>query len=250
MQKTLAEKIDWQGAINQEASNFSPKTVYNAWGLLSSVLKENGILPGNVRLPAKKQKDLNYLTAEQLPVFLEAIKGEAVEGAALLALHSLRRSELLALDVSDVRDGFIYVHRAAVEDASGKLVVKETTKTEKSTRRIRIFIPRLLEVLPKEGRAVTVSIYYSTQRIHELCKKAGLPEVGLHDLRRTYASLAYHLGIGDMEIMLTGGWSNLQTVRKIYTKVSEEDLLRSTSKMESFYHKIANENANDSHESA
>lgn len=243
MDRSVFEEVDWQQLINEESLKISPKSLANAWGLVSSaILEAGGSLP-KVRLPAKKQKDMAFLTAEQLPAFLAAIKGERIEMACLLALHSLRRSELAALRVEDIRGGFIYVERSAVHDEHSRLIYQDRTKTPKSRRKIQIVIPRLatlVKQLPKDGRVVSYSINNITRRLGEICERSGLPKVGLHDLRRTYASLGYHLGLGDMEIMLTGGWSNIQTVRKIYTRLSELDLLESQSQMAAFYQDIAN----------
>lgn len=48
-------------------------------------------------LPEKEHNEKPYLDQDQIPVFLNAIKGDSIEIAAFLELSSLRRSEMLAL---------------------------------------------------------------------------------------------------------------------------------------------------------
>ena len=97
-----ATQDQWQRAINQEAKKCSAKTLKNAWGFLSAVIQEATGRKMNVRLPQIVPNELPFLTAEQIPVFLAAIKGKGCEIAALLALSSLRRSEILALHWEDI----------------------------------------------------------------------------------------------------------------------------------------------------
>lgn len=83
--------------MNEEAGKVSAKTVKGAWGLVKTVLTQNGIDPGPVTLPQIVEKDEPWLTPDEIKVFLKAIEGSSFEYAALLALHSLRRSEVMAV---------------------------------------------------------------------------------------------------------------------------------------------------------
>ena len=58
---------------------------------------------------------------------------------------------------------------------------------------------------------------------------------GVHGLRRSFASLAYHLRWSELETMRVGGWSDFQTMRKIYTKLAAQDESEAARKMERFY---------------
>ena len=220
----------WQRAVNLEAKTCSAKTLKNAWGFVSSVLEDATGHRYTVRLPQVIANDLPFLTAEQIPEFLTAIKGKHCEIGALLALSSLRRSEILALkwDDIDLDNNCIYVHGAAVHDENGNLIQKKENKNKTSRRTIPFIIPQLAEAIEaadkKGDLVVTGNPNQLWQSINRICKREGLPEVGVHGLRRSFASLAYHLGISEEVAMRTGGWSDYTTMRKIYTKVSQKDI--------------------------
>lgn len=234
-----AANVKWQTAINLEAKTCSPKTLKNAWGLIKSALKENGITP-NVVLPSVGKTPMPWLTPEQIPIFLEAVKGKSCELPALLGLCSLRRSEIFGLDWSDIdlEKKVIHVHAATVMSEDGP-VHKKTTKTNASTRTVPIIIPRLTELLTaaedKNGPVCTCFIGTPYHQIINVCKAAGLPEVGMHGLRRSFASLGYHLGLSELEIMSIGAWNDFQTVHEFYLYLSEADRQKSADKLTSFF---------------
>lgn len=93
---------DWQLVINEEATVCSPRTLKNAWGLLSAAISYTTGKHVSVRLPQVVEYDLPYLTPEEIPIFLDAIEGTDVEIACLLALTSLRKSEILGLDWKNI----------------------------------------------------------------------------------------------------------------------------------------------------
>ena len=78
----------------------------------------------------------------------------------------------------------------------------------------------------------------------KICRENNLPNVGIHGLRHSFASLAYHLQIPEKIAMEIGGWSDYQTMRKIYTHLSSIDRKKAENKMAEFY-KNANKNANE-----
>lgn len=231
----------WQRAVNQEAKMCSAKTLKNAWGFLSSVITEATGRKISIRLPQIVPNELPFLTAEQIPVFLAAIRGKGCEIAALLALSSLRRSEILALhwDDIDLENNCIYVHGAAVQGSDNALVQRKENKNTTSRRTIPFILPQLREAVEAADQS-TPLVYPGNpnqiwQSVNRICRKEGLPEVGVHGLRRSFASLAYHLGLSEEVTMRTGGWSDIYTMRKIYTKVSEKDLLDQGRLYENFF---------------
>lgn len=220
----------WQRAVNLEAKLCSAKTLKNAWGFVSSVIEDTTGRRYTVRLPQVVANDLPFLTAEQIPDFLKAIKGERCEIGALLALSSLRRSEIFALRWEDIdlAAGCIYVHGSAVHDENGKLVQRKENKNTSSRRTIPFILPQLRQAAEQSPKTTELVFkggeHYLQRSINRICEKAGLPRVGIHGLRRSFASLAYHLGISEEVAMRTGGWSDYTTMRKIYTKVSQKDI--------------------------
>lgn len=218
----------WQAAIRRESKGRSPKYIANVWGLVrAAILETTGRTP-RVNLPAKEKNERPYLEPDQVKIFVEAVKGDTVEIAALLALSSLRRSEIKALkwENIDFTKQHIYVSGAMVY-ASGGMVHKKQNKTTSSNRIVPI-IPPLLEALNTSERKSEYVVPYNSswiyQRINEICEAHGLPKVGVHGLRHSFASLAYHLQIPEKIAMEIGGWSDDGTMRKIYTHLAQKDI--------------------------
>lgn len=229
------QSINWQAMVNEESRNCSAKTVKNAWGLVSASLAAAEEKVPSVHLPKPAKNELPFLNYIEIQAFLEAIHGKPSELAAILALHSLRESELFALTREDIHDGYIFVSKAYVPDATNTFVLKHTTKTPMSTRAIPVMIPRLLEILPESGRLVTERPSTLYTRINKVCEKAKLPLVGCHGLRRSFASLCYHLKWSERSVMQIGGWSNMQTVHNFYIKLSQLDVNEDVENMRNYY---------------
>lgn len=219
----------WQRAVNLESKRLNAKTLTNSWRFLSSVINDATGQQIKIRLPQIVANERSWLSPEQVPIFVEAIKGTSVEIPALLALSSLRCSELLNLRWQDVdlEKGVLRVNGAAVEDENGALIRRQETKN-KTSRRIVPIIPPLRSVLeetPIRGEyIVTMTSNGIYKSINRICANNGLPEVGIHGLRHSFASLAYELGMPEKIAMQIGGWANDQTMRKIYTHLAQEQI--------------------------
>ena len=242
-----AAGIDYQQMINTEAGKCSAKTVVNAWGFVKAALKDNALTIPPVTLPQVVAHELPWLEPEQIPTFLAAIAGKPCEYGALFALHGLRRSELYAVTPADISKGVIHVAGAAVTDKNGRLVHKETTKNISSRRDVPIRIPRLQELIDKDTRPedepyVQGSLNRLYSQINSACRAAGLPLVGVHGLRRTFASLAYSLGWSELATMQAGGWSDKDTMDKKYIKLARADAQRQGDSMSEFYQAMKNGN--------
>lgn len=253
--KTVMDKpissTGWQKVINNEAAICSPKTLRNAYRFVVSVLTDNGITPPRVTLPALETNPRAWLEPEQVKKLVAAADGTPSALPVFLALHSLRRSEIAALtwDNVDIEHKCIHVAGAVVQNEDHQYVHKSTNKTDKSKRTIPIMIPELSVILastPQEARhglVVDCKPHNIADRINAACRRANVPEVGTHGLRHSFASLAYHLGMSELETMELGGWSNTQTMHGIYTHLAAADRLKAENKMRSFFN-FANENAN------
>ncbi len=245
---TLTQAV-CQQAVNREARLCSAKTLKNAWCFLSSVILDATGTHIAVRLPQIVQKEKAYLTPDQILAFVEAIKGTSIEIPALLALSSLRRSEFINIRWTDVDMDrhVIRVNGAAVVDEHGKLVRKKENKNSTSRRQVPM-IPQLYEALqrtPQTGEyIVTLTSGAIYKHVNRVCEKLGFPCVGLHGLRHSFASLAYHLEIPEKVAMEIGGWSDDRTMLKIYTHVSQNDIAKQATVFTGFFSKNGNENGN------
>lgn len=243
MDKPIDQLTNWQAICNREAKICSPKTLKNAYHFCRSVLKENGIEIPSVTLPTAIPKTREWLDPDQIKVLVESVKGTHEQLPVLFGLHSLRRSELLALEWKNVHlDKRTFdVKGALVKGEDGIFVRREANKNSTSTRTLPIMIPALYDALsavPKEdriGRVITINGNSVLYEVNKACRSAGLPEVGTHGLRHSFASLAYHLGMSERETMEIGGWADTNTMHKIYTHLAAKDKLNAVNKMAAFY---------------
>lgn len=242
---------DWQAVIDDEIeSGVSAKTIRNAWGLLTaSLLYAHKPIP-EVILPRIVSSQHKWLDTDQIKIFVKAVQGHPCEIPALLALHSLRRSEILGLtwDKIDLAKKTIRVEGSAVIGADNKLVYKETNKTKKSRRIVPIMIPALENALKAVPESERVGLLYKKnpnliwEQVNLICEKNGLPQVGVHGLRHSFASLAFssEVGMTEREVMEIGGWEDFQTVHKVYEHLSDKNRKEAERKFTAFF-----ENAND-----
>ena len=238
-----------QRAINEEAALCAPKTLKNAWMLIASAIVQSGGESYSVKLPMVQKHDKAFLQPEQIPVFCEAIKGSVVEVPALLALWSCRRSEILGLDWSnvDLEQRRIKICESVVIGDAEKKVCKPTLKTSASVRTIPICqqLYDALSAVPPEqrcGKVVDLPHESMYKRINTICRRSGLPLVGVHGLRHSFASLSYSLGISAKAAMRIGGWSNDSVMLSIYTHLADADVSAAENALTEFF--AADQNAN------
>lgn len=242
MKKRISEldRRTLQRMVSDEARTVKPKTVRNAFGLITAALSEHGVDAEGINLPSVPAAERPWLTADEVLRFSMAVHGERCEIPALLALCSLRRSEIAALDWKDIdlKKEIIHVRRSVVIGEDG-LVEKKTNKTRSSTRDVPILIPQLADALrkveDKTGRVMKGHPNSVYNQVNRICRREGLPEVGVHGLRHSYASLCHYLGIPPMEAAKMGGWSDLNTMNRIYTHLSSGQMTAAAEQFRSFF---------------
>lgn len=240
-------------ACNEEAALCAAKTLLNAWRFIATVIHTATGRPApSITMPQVAPNERPFLEPEQVKVFVKAVAGTDVEIPALLALSSMRRSEICALkwESVDLKKRRIHVSGAAVYNSDQKLVQKKENKNRSSTRYVPIMMDELYNALKKaqqtEGFVVVCAPNTIRARINRICISCKLPAIGTHGLRHSFASLAYHLRIPEKIAMEIGGWSDNQTMRKIYTHVAKSDVSRYQTQLTNFFKQPenANENAN------
>lgn len=224
----------------------SAKTVKNTIGLLSAAY-DHAIFIGQLdtnpckrlSLPQGQPRDIRIFYFEEIPRFLETIAdvdlNEKVAYELALFL-GLRRSEILGLKEPDVDivKGLVYVHNT--RHRVGGVDIETDTKTKKSTRILALpdililDLARLLEVhrqfkyekvdfLIQDGFGNPLGGQALASRLARLEQKSGLPNVTLHGLRHTYASLLHSQGVDMANISAELGHSNLATTMNVYTHI-------------------------------
>ena len=242
----------WQRAVNSEAKLVSAKTLTNSWRFLASVIAEATGNVISIKLPQIIPNKRPWLTPDQIPTFVQAIKGTSIEIPALLALSSLRCSELLDLKWKDVdlEKKVLYITGSAVYDESGELIHKKENKNA-SSRRVIPIIPPLQAALQKaprhDGYIVTLTSHWIYKHINRLCARNDLPQVGIHGLRHSFASLAFHLNMPEKVAMQIGGWANDQTMKRIYTHLSQADVTKHADAFTNFFNPTPAEIQDDPH---
>lgn len=240
------KKADVQAAINAEAKKVSAKTIHNAYGLVQSVLKENGIEPFDVKLPQCIKPNKRYLQPDDISKLIEASSGDSCETEILIAAWlGLRRSEIMGIcwDCIDFERKTITIRRAVVPDKNNKWVLKDFPKNESSQRTISCpdYIMNKLAQRYKEGsRGRVFRGHPDTLRrhIHKVCEKAGVTDTTVHGLRHTNAAVMKSLGIDDAHAMARGGWRSEQTYKKTYSYVFDQRAKESDEAINSFFEKM------------
>lgn len=237
---------NWQELYDADAVNLSAKTMQNTWSFIKSACRsECGIILPEIETAKPQNNEHLSLDPDQVKVFVSAAKNHKYAIAMLLQLSSCRASEVRGLKWSniDLNNKRILIKGAMVRDKNNQLIEKKQNKTVESTRYIPIFIPELYDALnavpeyERTGYVVTARANTVYNAINKICEENGLPKVGSHGLRHSFASLAYSLNIPIKVTMQVGGWDDINTVMKIYTHLSKKDVGKYTNDLSDFFAK-------------
>lgn len=230
----------WQAAVDRDFRKLSDKYAKNVWTLFAGAIElETGRRP-KVELDPPEKAERPFLEPEEVLIFVDAMKGQSAEIAALLELSSLRVSEVLDVRGTDIdlKNERIRVKGAAVYGPDGKLVHKDENKTRASARYVPL-IPPLKDALQGLDltddylvRMTSGGIY---RQINRICAANNLPQVGNHGLRHSFASLAYHLGIPEKIAMEIGGWEDSKVMHDIYTHLAKKDIAKRSRDFSNFF---------------
>ena len=179
----------------------------------------------------KKRKYLNQFELHMLLTSLELKQEVSWEWLILLvAKTGMRFSEALGLTPKD----FDFEHQMLsinkTWDYKGEGGNKPT-KNKSSVRKIQIDwktviqFSELLKGLPEnEPIFVKGNVYNSTVNsvLSRYCKKANIPEITIHGLRHTHASLLLFAGVSIASVARRLGHSSMTTTQKTYLHIIQE----------------------------
>ena len=208
-----------QSAVNVMSATHSPKSVRNAHGLLSAVLRM--FAPDihlNTRLPQPTKSDIYVPTEDNIEKLIQSIDGtEMLKAVLLAAFGSLRRSEVCALTVNDIHGNIVTVNKAMVWAKSREWVLKQP-KSKAGYREITMPQFVIEKLIPADGQERIVNLVPTTVTnfFRRDLKRAGLPHFRFHDLRHYQASILHAMGVPDKYIMERGGWKTDSTLKNIY----------------------------------
>lgn len=226
-----------QNEINRLAGNYSPKTVHNAAGLISAVLKTYfPDLKYKVTLPQIPKHKKEYPTAQQI---VEMFKDTSIELPVLLGLWlGLRLSEIRGLTKADINSNVLSVKRVKV-DIGTETVIKDTAKTINSKRDLAVPAPimELINAQPSEN-ITDLNHRQIYQRFKRIVKKHGYPDITFHDLRHINASVMLLLGVPDKYAMERGGWSTSSTLKRVYQETFSDERQKIDTKVDGYFEKM------------
>lgn len=227
----------------------SPKTIKGYVSLLSSAYKmavRNKMLTVNpcdaVILPKQKKPDIVVLTKDDVQAFVDALDDVSLDLRVCFELAlfcGLRRSEIMGLMNGDVNPLWRTIkvqrtrHRIHCED------IIQDMKTEQSRATITVpdFVMFDIIKLMKEHEddpyienpfliqyaSEPMRPDYAKRAIKTFTAEHGLPDVTLHGLRHTFASMLNASGEFDIaEISAALRHSNIGTTLNIYTHLFED----------------------------
>lgn len=250
------QAADIQRLLNDElATGLSARTVRLLHTVLHASLKQaalEGIVIRNVadyvRKPRGPQRQMRVLTQDEMTRLLDVAAGDRI-GPALITLlgTGLRVGELIALQWSDVdlQEGILRVSRSASRVSRGdghtEIVIDEP-KTLSGRRTIPLPAP-VLEAVKEWRRRQAEERLQSGEHWHDtglvftgylgvmldrsnirrsldrLCRQAGIPHVGIHALRHTFATRMLEAGVPARIVQEMLGHSRVAVTLDIYTHV-------------------------------
>jgi integrase len=248
LQKFYTEKLSG-GRLDRKGA-LSTRTVHDLHGILHAALKtavKRGLVIRNVAdatdPPRFSHSEMHTLTKDDLKTVLEAAKSNPYFALFYtLSSTGLRRSEALALRVSDVNlnKATISVTRSMHRLRTGEVVFRPP-KTKTSVRDVKL--PQsacLILSQHKDNEEALRGILKDDDLIFahidgspllpdsvshswmKLVRRCGLPGIRLHDLRHTHASLMFDQGTDAKIISKRLGHSSVKVTLDIYTHPADE----------------------------
>ena len=209
------DQITLQQEVNRFSADHSPKTTTNYSSFLVSVI--DMFVPGSnikVTLPPKVKKDPYIPTTKDVKAVLDAIKGTEFEIPIRLSCYGLRRSEICALEVSDIKGDVVHINKALVQNERKEWVLN-STKTYESTR--DIVIPKdLAQQIKDQGYVYKGHPGSITKHLVSVQKKLGIPRFTLHKMRHYFATTLSDMGVPEADILALGGWSTDRVMKSVY----------------------------------
>ncbi|NLB91300.1 MAG: site-specific integrase [Clostridiales bacterium] len=216
-----------QNAVNTDAKVFSPKTLRNSHGLLSSAL--GAAMPDfklNTTLPMKKKIEISIPTNEEVKTLLASTeKDNDLQKAILLgAFAGMRKSEICALSYNDINEksNRIKINKAKVQSPTNEWVIKGT-KTYSSTREIKVSPEVIQTLLAKQSSMMVIDCSPDalTSRYRRIKNSLGF-SFRFHDLRHYYASVMLSLGVPDKYAMQQMGHGTTNMLKTVYQHIMSD----------------------------
>lgn len=199
-----------------------------------NIITRSPVSPG-LKAHGDTPEEVEALTPEQEKALLEAAKGTMAYTAVLTILYTgLRRGEFTALMWSDIDYDahVIHVRRHVIPQRDGSPIIASGAKTEAGVRDVPL--PDILAAHLRERQKSTRSVYvfpnskgqlYSPSAFSSLWKtldkRAGF-HTHPHQLRHTYATKLFEMGLDIKQIQYVMGHSSPNITLDTYTHFRED----------------------------
>ena len=228
----------WQTDLINSTQNYKPTYLRTLNSQLSAIfnfaMKYYGLPSNPVQKSGtigKKHSGLEqYWTVDEFKVFIEAISDKPMSVVIfnLLYWSGMRSGELLALTLNDFDFEVCTVSITKnYARMNGEDLFLEP-KTPKSNRKITLpqfvcdlvknYADRLYGYSPSD-RLFETTKHYLKNEMDRGCRKTGLKEIRVHDLRHSHASLLIELGFAPLLISERLGHESVTTTLEIYSQL-------------------------------
>lgn len=209
------KQTDIQKEINNYSASRSPKTTSNANGFILSVISTfRPDVTFHITLPQKEKKEPYIPTSEEVKLILQKSAGTKYYIPLSLACCGLRRSEILALELSDLSDdNVLTINKAMVVGIDKQWHIK-STKTTNSSR--NIVIPSFIaDAIREQGYIYKGSANQIYENLQKYQNELGIPNFKLHALRHYFATMMSQT-MDEVNVMKMGGWSTPHVMKAVY----------------------------------
>lgn len=169
-----------------------------------------------VKKPVIRNARSRRVTAVELDKIIDATESLELRAVVLLAIETcMRRSEIASLLWRDIN-----LNRRVA-------VLNDTKNGESRDVPLSSRAVELLQSLPRriDGRVFGITADSITQAFGRACRRAGIQDVRIHDLRHEGVSRLFELGLNPMEVAAVSGHKTLQMLKR-YTHLKAEDLAK------------------------
>lgn len=260
-----------QKLYNDLSGELSVATVRSVAHILRAMLEcavKNDMIKSNPAvncvMPKKEKSDIQVLSGDEIPAFLEAVKGNKLELLFKVALFTgMRAGEILGLswDEIDFDRGEIEIRQQL------QLVGKEKMLLSPKSGKSRLLHPApiVMEFLKaqkklQDSKRAAAGRYWSEKglvftsetggelsrtaiRIHfkKAVSKIGRPEMRFHDLRHSYAVASIQAGDDIKTIQENLGHSTAAFTMDIYLHVTDHMKVDSSNRMQRYIEQLIRE---------
>ena len=208
-----------QAWINGLSRQYAPKTVKNAYGLLTSVLST--FYPQgsySVNLPQQKVQEVVIPQKEDIELLLNSSAGTNLYPVILLGAHmGMRRSEIAALtwDDIDLKNKKIRVNKAVVPSDYGFKTKQPKTLAGTRTLDMTNLVYEYFSSQDQSSPPIVLNPESMSAAFRRLCAKLNVP-FHLHLLRHYFASVCASKNLPESYAAMLMGHSSYEMIKKVY----------------------------------